>query len=260
MRSTSSEQGGATSQAVLTPNDASETDNSTVSQNATLANSDAGMDDERRYVRQRVLDKELVFAYPKHYCPIGNSPREEILWAMQQPKGGQGQRLLLLGVACEELAAFRAGHRNDLDHWFKLEVMETLAQTLTNMPLTRDEFLSKASKAPAMNGQELNQRLLMLLKSPAGESMQVQYVGRSHEALYYLLKVMYSPKGHSESNFKLSALGGITLVKNLPLTLTAYAREEANSEQNRLLDTVDTVLHDTIEMNERSLALYLETN
>ncbi len=216
--------------------------------------------DDRVFARQLVLDKELVFVYPKHYCPLGNSKREELLWSLQQPQDNQAQRLLFLGVDCEELQAFRTGRRNDLDHWFKLEVMESVAKALVNTPLTRDEFLSKASQSPILSEEVLSKHLTTILNRPASDNMHVQYVGRNHDALYYVLKATYPVKGKPDASFKLSALGGMTLVKNLPLTLTAYAREEASPGHYQLIDIVDTVVRETIQINERSLVPYLDND
>ena len=216
--------------------------------------------DDRIYARQLVLDKELIFVYPKHYCPLGNSKREELLWSMQQPQDNQAQRLLFLGVDCDELHAFRTGRRNDLDHWFKLEVMESVAKTLVNTPLTREEFLTKASQSSILSEEVLSKRLTTILSRPASDNMHVQYVGRNHDALYYVLKAIYPVKGKPDASFKLSALGGMTLVKNLPLTLTAYAREEVSSGHYQLIDIVDTVVRETIQINERALVPFLDND
>ncbi len=177
-----------------------------------------------------VLGQQVVFSNPSGYCTPGKSAREVELMNLARRSLGEGSRLVHAAVRCAELADYRKGRRDMLDHWLQIQLLGPKGN-FQRIEMQREAFLSGLSgSSPRINPAEINRRLKASLDNGdiSLSQMQVEPIGRDGNAVYFSIRMNMSVE---ESSRPVTGISGITLLNSLPLSINVY--EGTSSPQSR---------------------------
>jgi len=138
-----------------------------------------------------VLGQPLVFANPKGYCTIGNSPRETALMELARAGLPPTVQLVLAAAPCNELVEYRESRREYLDHWLQIQLLGS-KEGFRRSKATREVFLTSLDKASLrMDAGQLENRVNERLAAVSANSLsetQLNSIGRDGNAFYMTLR------------------------------------------------------------------------
>jgi hypothetical protein len=188
-------------------------------------------------IELRTLGQTIIFVNPSDYCTVGDSAKEHDLVISAKQILGDTVQLVYFAARCEELKEYRIGRRKTLDHWMQIQLIGNKGR-FKRLEVTRDAFLtSVSSTAPKLDLDELRDRInLQIRELNLGLSnISMRPIGRDGNALYMASRSTVQ----SQDKVKLiSAVGGITLVNSLPLSIWVYEVKGApvrHSQLHRIL-------------------------
>jgi hypothetical protein len=193
-----------------------------------------------------VLGQQVVFSNPSGYCTPGKSAREVELMDLARRSLGEGSRLVHTAVRCSELADYRKGRRDMLDHWLQVQIIGPKGN-FQRIEMPREAFLSGLSKSsPRVNAAELNQRLKASFENSeiSLSDMKIKPLGRDGNAVYFSMRMNMSI---GETSRPVTGISGITLLNSLPLSINVYegtgsprSRDQLPAVQQELLNSLLT--------------------
>lgn len=184
-------------------------------------------------VRVEALGQPISFKNPKGYCSVGDSVRERGLMTGTQKALGPNVRLLHASVRCDELAEFKRGERDLLDHWIQIQLIGSKGE-FQRVEMERGAFLSALAKAtPRVTDADLKVRLRAAFRDLAMNMTSFRHdtIGRDGNAVYIAYRVELASTGPART---ISGLGGVTLINAIPLSLNVYSTDDSAAGSDQL--------------------------
>jgi hypothetical protein len=195
-----------------------------------------------------VLGQPIVFINPVDYCTVGDSIREKDLVDSSSQILGNTVRLVHFAVRCNELQEYRNGKRKTLDHWMQIHLIGNKGD-FKRLEVPRDAFLKSVSSiAPKLDMDEIKDRINLQIQELNLDvsSISMRPIGRDGNALYMASRSTIQ----SDDKAKLiSAIGGITLINSLPLSVWIYEVKGTQKSHSQLHLTLQQSITNLITQN-----------
>ena len=195
-----------------------------------------------------ILGQKLTFSNPSGYCTLGNTQPERDLLNVSQRSVGLGSCIIHVAVRCSELAAFKRGIRDELDHWLQIQLIGSKGD-FKRMEIGRETFLAAIAKvSPRLDTAEISRRIKSALADTdvSMTNMQVAPLGRDGNAAYFSLRMNLSTRSSSRP---VTGLSVITLVNSLPLTINVYEGTGTATGREQLQPTLQLLLLSVLTEN-----------
>lgn len=188
---------------------------------------------------------------PAGYCELSDGhPRDaELLTQTRQMLRGNNH-LVLSFVKCDEVADFRKGRRDKLDNFGQVMVPMPKGQ-FQRIYAARPAFVASLDASAKKIGSDTMKQVDAKLRAASGGELSVNQnlgvLGTDDSAIYFA--VLTNAPAEDGSRRVLLGVSGMTVIKQLPVTINLYEVKGPSSTASRMLSLQQKNLANLIAAN-----------
>jgi len=194
-----------------------------------------------------LLDRPIEIIIPSGYCEVGGQPEDKEIVNRTKEAIGINNQVLALFADCKELKEFRKGKRAAFDNYGQILAQTPKGQLRAQKDISRDEYIKKIGGS---NLSEACKKAQARAKQyiPGYQNFEnLGVLSTDSNGIYVgLLMSMTDDTGKIKP---IVGIVGITLVKELPISINLYQAYKGSPNLQSLLTLQKTAIANFVRKN-----------